>query len=299
MNSSIRRTLVLVTGIAALGAASASFAGMTGKALDQFKDGGDDQKQSQPAPAAQPAPQRQSAQPERGARPPQSQGRGQGQVQRDRGAGQQAQSAGQRDRSGFPPNRSGDRGEAVRRDNGSGVNFRNYSPRNVRPPRVVQQLPRGYRNYNWNGRPYYNYGGHWYRPYGSSYISIGVPYGLFVATLPGYSSSFYYGNSRYYYYDDTYYVYEPARRGYVVTRSPYNDDPVESSDEQPVDDDLYIYPAKGQSEQQQSDDRYECHRWAADETHYDPIDDAYQPDDRANYLRAMTACLTGRGYSVK
>jgi hypothetical protein len=56
---------------------------------------------------------------------------------------------------------------------------------------------------------------------------------------------------------------------------------------------------RGQSERQQADDRYECHRWAVDQAHYDPTDTEYRADDRAQYDRALTACLTGRGYSVK
>jgi uncharacterized protein YcfJ len=36
--------------------------------------------------------------------------------------------------------------------------------------------------------------------------------------------------------------------------------------------DMYVYPAKGQSEQQLSTDRYECHRWAVTETGFDPTD---------------------------
>jgi uncharacterized protein YcfJ len=36
--------------------------------------------------------------------------------------------------------------------------------------------------------------------------------------------------------------------------------------------DMYVYPAKGQSEQQLSTDRYECHRWAVAETGFDPVD---------------------------
>ncbi|HVY63818.1 MAG TPA: hypothetical protein VHH11_03270 [Gammaproteobacteria bacterium] len=36
--------------------------------------------------------------------------------------------------------------------------------------------------------------------------------------------------------------------------------------------DLYVYPAKGQTEQQLSNDRYECHRWAVNETGFDPTD---------------------------
>jgi hypothetical protein len=34
--------------------------------------------------------------------------------------------------------------------------------------------------------------------------------------------------------------------------------------------DLYIYPAKGQSQSQQEKDRYECHSWAVRQTGFDP-----------------------------
>lgn len=176
-------------------------------------------------------------------------------------------------------------------------NDRNWNDHDHRPPRVVHRLPYGYRDYHWNGNRYYYYGGSWYRPYGTSFISIGVPYGLFVTTLPGSYNSFWYGGSRYYYVDHTYYLYEPERRGYVVTRSPYGDDEEQGDTE--YGEDLYIYPAQGQSEQKQADDRYECHRWAANETKYDPVEDDYNAEDRKDYLRAMTACLTGRGYTVK
>ena len=84
-------------------------------------------------------------------------------------------------------------------------------------------------------------------------------------------------------------MYDTDRRGYVVTRSPYGDDDEQYDDSAPADD-LYVYPAKGQSEQQQADDRYECHRWAADQTHYDPLNDEYDADRRADY-RARDDCL--------
>jgi hypothetical protein len=168
-----------------------------------------------------------------------------------------------------------------------------------RPPRYVTSLPGGYRQYNWNGRPYYHYGSAWYRPYGSRYLVVGAPYGLFVSYLPSYYSSFWFGDTRYFYADDPYYLYEPARRGYVVARSPYDNESDDEESSDSLDDDLYIYPARGQSEQQQADDRYECHSWAAKETGYDPIESDFDADQREGYLRAMTACLTGRGYSVK
>ena len=171
------------------------------------------------------------------------------------------------------------------------------------PPRVVPSLPQGHRAYQWRGSPYYWGGGHWYRPYRGSYVIVGAPYGMFVPYLPGSYTSLWIGGTRYYYADGSYYTYEPVRRGYVVSRSPYGDDADEDydydEDGDSRDQDLYIYPMRGQSEQQQSDDRYQCHRWAVDQTHYDPTDSKYDRDDRSEYDRALTACLTGRGYSVK
>lgn len=176
-----------------------------------------------------------------------------------------------------------------------------YSPGYGRPPQIVPSLPYGYRRHYWNSNPYYYHGGHWYRPYGSSYIVVGAPYGLFVSSLP-YYSSFWFGSTRYFYSDGAYYNYEPARHGYVVTRSPYASDSEDGdgySDDGYSDEELYVYPAQGQSEQQQADDRYECHRWAVDQTQYDPTDSDYDAQRRSEYTRAITACLTGRGYTVR
>ena len=70
-------------------------------------------------------------------------------------------------------------------------------------------------------------------------------------------------------------------------------------------DNLYVYPKNGQSAEQQATDRYECHRWAGEQTGFDPTQTAGGvPEDqtaqrRADYLRAMTSCLEGRGYSVR
>ncbi len=171
------------------------------------------------------------------------------------------------------------------------------SSHNPRPPRVVTRLPDGHRDYYWNGNRYYFHSGHWYRPYGSTFVTVGIPFGLFVGSLPGLYSSFWYGGTRYFYADHMYYEYEPVRRGYVVVRSPYGSDDEEYNDDAQGDD-LYIYPARGQSEQQQADDRYACHRWAAQESHYDPLDDEFDAQLRKDYQRAMSACLTGRGYTV-
>jgi hypothetical protein len=181
--------------------------------------------------------------------------------------------------------------------------------RPLRPPvRVIRTLPPGHRSYAWRGSPYYNYGGYWYRPYGSQFIVTGAPFGLFSPVLPPYYSTLWVGGSRFFFADGTYYTYDGLRRGYVVSRSPYGDDWDDEEDDRGGrggddgglrDEDLYIYPARGQSEQQQADDRYECHRWSVGQTQYDPTQSDYQRDARAEYDRAISACLTGRGYSVK
>ena len=169
--------------------------------------------------------------------------------------------------------------------------------------RPVQRLPPGYRSYYWGGSPYYNYRGSWYRPYGGSYLSIGAPYGLFVSSLPPFYSTVWVGGNRYFVADDSYYLYDSSRSGYVLTRSPYEADrvtTVSTAEPEPVRDPvLFVYPTKGQSEKQQADDRYACHRWAVTQTGYDPVDAEYRPEQHAQYDRAITACLTGKGYSVK
>ena len=67
---------------------------------------------------------------------------------------------------------------------------------------------------------------------------------------------------------------------------------------------LLIYPKNGQSQEQQSADRYSCHTWAQGQTGFDPTEpnSAASPSQlasrRSDYRRAMSACLEARGYSV-
>ena len=42
---------------------------------------------------------------------------------------------------------------------------------------------------------------------------------------------------------------------------------------------MYVYPAGGQSEAQTSEDKYQCHVWAADQSGYDPTNGAGNRDD--------------------
>jgi opacity protein-like surface antigen len=71
-------------------------------------------------------------------------------------------------------------------------------------------------------------------------------------------------------------------------------------------DSLTITGRNGQTEKQQWADRYECHKWAKDQSGFDPTVRA-PPDmsgeeinsHRDQYRRAFSACLEGRGYSVQ
>lgn len=47
-------------------------------------------------------------------------------------------------------------------------------------------------------------------------------------------------------------------------------------------DRIFIYPAKGQSDQQLSEDRYHCHQWAVGATGFDPVT---MHDNKPEYVR--------------
>lgn len=171
--------------------------------------------------------------------------------------------------------------------------------RSGRPP--VQALPPGYRTYRYGGHPYYFGGGRWYAPGYGGYGWIAPPIGLSIDVLPLGYSTVWVGGAPYYYYDDVYYAWRPGLRSYVVVEPPAG---VSEARASTTADDLYVYPKNGQSEAQQSTDRYECHSWAKGQTGFDPTEPAGgvamsdTAGRRAEYRRAMTACLQGRGYSV-
>ncbi len=172
------------------------------------------------------------------------------------------------------------------------------------PPRdhAVEVLPHGYHAVPYRGAHYYYHGGVWYRPYRSHFIVAFPPVGLVVPILPAFYTTIWVGGAPYYYAGGVYYVWRPEERGYAVTEAP----PDSKVNEQPaVPDQLFIYPQKGQGEQQQTADRYQCHRWSADQSGFDPtqpggnVPQAQHAAKRTDYQRAMKACLQARGYSVQ
>lgn len=149
------------------------------------------------------------------------------------------------------------------------------------------------------GSRYYFQGGVWYRPYGSRFMVAAPPFGIVIPFLPPYYTTIWVGGIPYYYANDVYYAQTTG--GYMVVEQPNG----EIKESVPSGKQLFIYPHKGQTEKQQSDDRYECHRWAVGQTHYDPTQPPAASTEgglsqtREDYDRAMGACLEGRGYTVK
>jgi uncharacterized protein DUF6515 len=151
------------------------------------------------------------------------------------------------------------------------------------------------------GRYFYS-GGVWYAPRGPSFVIVGAPIGVFVPVLPPFYTTVWVGGFPYYYANDTYYTWHDAESGYEVVDPP-NEQAVSTAP--PPSDDLFIYPQNGQPADQQASDKYECHKWASSQTGFDPTQPAggvpteQAGGRRADYQRAMRACLEGRGYSVR
>jgi hypothetical protein len=163
----------------------------------------------------------------------------------------------------------------------------------------IEVLPNGHQVVVHGNARYYFYGGAWYRPAGPRFVIVAPPFGMVVPFLPPYYATVWLGGIPYYYANNVYYTH--GQRGYVVVEPPKGD----VSQSPPTADQPFIYPRKGQSEQQQANDRYECHRWAASQTDYDPtqptggMPEAQTNQKRTDYQRAMGACLDARDYTVK
>jgi hypothetical protein len=133
------------------------------------------------------------------------------------------------------------------------------------------------------GGYYGGYGGYYgYRGWYGGYYPWGwgaVGPGPYFATLPYYYPA----------YGAPYY--------YAVAAQPL----AARRERRPDWSELVVYPKNGQSEYQQSVDRYQCYRWAVSQLGYDPTSagGGTVRRDLTDYNRAQAACLTARGYSVR
>jgi len=166
---------------------------------------------------------------------------------------------------------------------------------------VSHELPHAALEVPHQGTSYYFHEGSWYRHERFGFSVVAPPIGIFVPILPPFYSTVWFGGIPYYYANDTYYVHDPVKDGYVVTTPPEGVTP----NSQDVNDELFAYPKNGQSKEQQATDRYECHRWAADQTGFDVtrplggVSPVQVESKKSAYRRAEIACLEARGYTVK
>ncbi|WP_318652486.1 DUF6515 family protein [Pseudomonas sp. PDM19] len=165
-----------------------------------------------------------------------------------------------------------------------------------RPGYVVNAMPSGHYRVPYRGSDYYFNDGYWYRPYGSRYVVVTPPYGVRVRYLPSYAEQVWIGSIGYFLAAGTYYLWQAGSQDYEVVEPPQQQ--VASVAQSAYD--VMAYPMYNQGPDQQARDRYECHRWAADQSGFDPALASYAPPAYVadNYRRALGACLSGRGYSV-
>lgn len=167
---------------------------------------------------------------------------------------------------------------------------------------VVKRLPDRPHRVTHRGTHFYYSSGIWYRPSGAYFTVTVPPVGVIVPVLPHLYTTVWIGGEPYYYAAGTYYRWYPERRGYIVTEPPKDSDVYEQAQ---VQDQVFVYPRAGQDEEKQSLDRYECHRWAVDQSGFDPtrpggnVTLAENLERRADYNRATKACLEARDYSVQ
>lgn len=184
--------------------------------------------------------------------------------------------------------------------------------------RPVHVSPAGHQIVIHRGAHFHFHQGVWYRSHGARFIRVAAPLGAVVHFLPHFHSRiwFYTVPFPYYFANNVYYIQSP--QGYVVAEPPpqqiIQEEPANGTKgsnvtEEPADsgelnetraDQLYVYPRQGQSQQQLDQDRSECRSWAAGQTGYGmPSASAPSSDTVANYERAQSACLEGRGYTVR
>ncbi|HUN26494.1 MAG TPA: hypothetical protein VMU67_09305 [Steroidobacteraceae bacterium] len=154
----------------------------------------------------------------------------------------------------------------------------------------------GYSGYGYGSRGY-GWGSRW--GWGAGYgWGWGWPLGVYIASLPLYYSTLWWGGIPYYYADGNYYAWDDSVGEYQQIEPPGA--VAQQATGAPAGSmELFAYPKSGQSDSQQASDKAECRRWAEAQSGFDPAASNAMDARRQDYLRAEAACLEGRGYSVE
>lgn len=170
-----------------------------------------------------------------------------------------------------------------------------------RPGNTLNQVPRGYSRIPWRGQDYYYAEGYWYRPQGERYVVVAPPQGVRVSRLPAYSQELWVGGSLLFLAAGSYYAWQPDSQDYVVVNPPQAQVDSQGAPPSGSEYDPVFSPIAGQTPERVEYDRYQCYRWAADQSGFDPANVTYAPADQVVdvYRRAMGSCLYERGYRVE
>jgi hypothetical protein len=164
----------------------------------------------------------------------------------------------------------------------------------------VNRVPDGSEAIRVGRDPYHYHSGVFYRPGAPGvYVVVRAPLGARVQHLPFGYVTFFVGTRQYFYANFTYYLWDTRARDYVVVAAPDGADKAVAAAAESGSSELFVYPASGQTEEQRDRDRYECYVWAAGQTGFDPSAENADVGKAADYRRALSACLEGRGYTVK
>jgi hypothetical protein len=168
------------------------------------------------------------------------------------------------------------------------------------PPRgyVVASVPSGSISVAFGGSQYFFHGGVWFRPVSGRFVVITPPIGVVVPVLPPAYVTLSIGGLPYYYANGVYYAATPGQ-GYTVVSPPPGADSAQPTSAAPTTPPPapsgpvapIIYPRNGQSSAQTEADRQACYSWAS-----------AQPGaaaDESVFERAVTACMDGRGYTLR
>lgn len=152
----------------------------------------------------------------------------------------------------------------------------------------------------WAGVNYRFRDGVWYTPGSRGWVVVRPPYGIVVNELPLFRTAVVIGGLSYLYANGAYYR-ERGEGGYEVVPSPVAPGAPAGAGSMPK---TFVYPSRGQSPERQASDEYECHRWATTQAGFDPTlaatgQQTAEGARRDDYQRARTACLEGRGYTVR
>ncbi len=170
---------------------------------------------------------------------------------------------------------------------------------------VVREMPQHSQRVVWAGTHYGFHEGVWYSPHRHGHVVVRPPFGIVVPSLPFFRTLVVIGGLSYFYANGVYYRERPEA-GYEVVPAPLAAQTISTTTPVYVantPDKLFVYPRLSQTPERQASDEYECHRWAVDQSGFDPTaavsGQASDPARRSDYRRAQAACLDGRGYTVR